>query len=179
MKKKWRATEWMFVLMLTVGAFPAAADPQVGSVTVHRATGKIFADGNLDEPDWARVPLAGTFRVYPTDVAETPEAGDTTEIRMLWDDHNLYVAFKANDRDILATRTTVSRFSSRRSPTIRRSTPTSRSTPWAPTSRRFIRPNPASFCASFPESGTRTTPTSQMSTGSSPACRSAGYTRGR
>ena len=105
MKKTLRTTGWMLVLMMTAGGLLAAADPLVGSVTVHRATGKIFVDGNLDEPDWARVPVVGTFRVYPTDVPETSEAGDTTEIRMLWDNDNLYVAFKANDRDILATRT--------------------------------------------------------------------------
>lgn len=76
--------------------------PESPSVTIHRASGKISIDGNLDEPDWARAATVGPFLVYPT---HEPETGETTEARMLWDAENLYIAFKTADRNILASRT--------------------------------------------------------------------------
>lgn len=75
---------------------------EVRSVTVHRASGRIYLDGNLDEPDWARVGSVGPFLVYPT---HEPETGETTEARMLWDDENLYISFRTTDKNILAART--------------------------------------------------------------------------
>ena len=76
--------------------------PDLKSVTVHRAASRIFVDGNLDEPDWARVGTVGPFLVYPT---HEPGTGETTEAWMLWDDTNLYLAFKTTDKNILAART--------------------------------------------------------------------------
>jgi hypothetical protein len=79
-----------------------AAGPEDQSVTVHRAKGRIYIDGNLDEPDWTRVGTVGPFLVYPT---REPESGETTEARLLWSDEELFIAFRTSDRDILAART--------------------------------------------------------------------------
>jgi hypothetical protein len=76
--------------------------PALKSVTVHRAAGKIWLDGNIDEPAWAKVDTLGPFLVYPT---HDPDKGEITEAKMLWDDENLYIAFKTIDKNILATRT--------------------------------------------------------------------------
>jgi len=78
------------------------AEPGIQSVTVHRAAGRIYVDGNLDEPDWTRAGTVGPFLVYPT---REPETGETTEARLLWSDENLYIAFRTSDRNILAART--------------------------------------------------------------------------
>jgi hypothetical protein len=83
-------------------AFQAPPLQEISSVTVHRAAGRIFVDGNLDEPDWTRVGTVGPFLVYPT---REPETGETTEARMLWDAECLYIAFRTSDSNILAART--------------------------------------------------------------------------
>jgi hypothetical protein len=90
---------------LSVSAVPVVPDssvPELRSVTVHRAQGKIYVDGNIDEPAWAKVDTLGSFLVYPT---HDPDKGEITEAKMLWDDENLYIAFKTIDKNILATRT--------------------------------------------------------------------------
>jgi len=81
-------------------SFPPGTDPD--SVRVQRASGKIRIDGNIDEPAWAKAAPVGAFLVYPT---RDPESGEATEARMLWDDENLYLAFKTVDKNILAVRT--------------------------------------------------------------------------
>ncbi len=53
-------------------------------------------DGNLDDPAWAQAPVAGDF----TQLEPSPgaPASERTEVRILYDDQALYVAFRAWDR---------------------------------------------------------------------------------
>ena len=103
-------TIFSFLILLCFVVLPAfeflnldaSPQPELKSVTVHRATGKIWLDGNADEPAWARVEPVGPFLVYPT---HDPERGEATEAKMLWDDENLYIVFKTTDKNIVATRT--------------------------------------------------------------------------
>jgi hypothetical protein len=88
--------------LVLICLFVLAGYPDLKSVTIHRAIGKIFIDGNLDEPDWARAAAVGPFLIFPT---HEPEKGEVTEAKILWDDDALYIAFKTIDRNILATRT--------------------------------------------------------------------------
>ncbi len=91
-----------FLCLLGIPGLPGSSPPELKSVTVHRAAGKIWLDGNVDEPAWTKVESLGPFLVYPT---HDPDKGEITEAKMLWDDENLYIAFKTIDKNILATRT--------------------------------------------------------------------------
>lgn len=91
---------WGFLPMLD--EVSATAESEAESVSIHRASGKIWIDGNLDEAAWAQIEPVGPFLVYPT---HRPEGKEATEARMLWDDDCLYLAFKTIDKNILATRT--------------------------------------------------------------------------
>jgi len=71
-------------------------------VKVKRATGKIYIDGNLTEKDWKNTKPVGEFYIFPT---HNYEKKDITEAKILWDDENIYIAFKAYDKHIEATRT--------------------------------------------------------------------------
>lgn len=63
-----------------------------------RATGPIAIDGRLDEPDWRSVePMV----LRLTDTGRTPR--QKTEVRALWDETCLYVAFHCRDDDVWAT----------------------------------------------------------------------------
>ena len=56
----------------------------------------MVVDGRLDEPVWARVPPVGDFLL--NDGSGQPQL--PTELRICWDDSNLYLAFIAVDTDI-------------------------------------------------------------------------------
>lgn len=71
------------------------------SVVVRRTSGTIIIDGNLDEPDWQNAQIIGPFLNYPT---RNPEENELTHVKILWDEENLYIAFKSYDTNILATR---------------------------------------------------------------------------
>jgi len=81
---------------------PVEATEPPDFVVVHRASGKIIIDGNLDEPDWQNAQEVGKFLTYPTRNLEKKEL---THAKMLWDDENLYIAFKSYGDNIIATRT--------------------------------------------------------------------------
>jgi len=69
-----------------------------GEVVIRRASGEIFLDGNLWEADWQRaepLPMLKYHTHEPSDMR--------TEVKMLWDDENLYVSIKAYDKDIIGT----------------------------------------------------------------------------
>jgi hypothetical protein len=55
----------------------------------------IELDGALSEPAWGRAPIAGGFRQREPDVGAP--ATEITEIRVLYDDHSLYVGVRARD----------------------------------------------------------------------------------
>jgi hypothetical protein len=66
-------------------------------VTAVRITGKITLDGHLDEPEWALASPTGNF------TQRQPFPGmpshELTEVRILYDDDNLYVGFTCFDSD--------------------------------------------------------------------------------
>ena len=62
-----------------------------------RATGPIRIDGALDEPDWARAPIARGFT--QSDPREGEPATEDTDVRVLYDADNLYVGVFAHDRE--------------------------------------------------------------------------------
>jgi hypothetical protein len=60
-----------------------------------RATGPITLDGLLDEPAWASAPVAKNF--IQNDPREGQPATYDTEVRMIYDDANLYIGVFASD----------------------------------------------------------------------------------
>ena len=61
-----------------------------------RALGPITVDGTLNEPDWIRAPMAKGF--IQNDPREGEPASEDTEVRVLYDENNLYVGVLAYDR---------------------------------------------------------------------------------
>lgn len=53
----------------------------------------------VDGQPWSAVPTYGPFRLHNG----AANSAFATEVRTCWDDHFLYVAFRCQDRDILAT----------------------------------------------------------------------------
>ena len=100
MKKKWILITSVFFITLNSNLLVEAQEVS-DSVIIRRASGKIIIDGNLDEPDWQNAQLVGTFLTYPT---RDQEKSEFTHAKMLWDEKNLYVAFKSYDTNIVATR---------------------------------------------------------------------------
>lgn len=64
--------------------------------TCLRTAAPITIDGRLDEPVWARMPPVGDFLL--NDGSGEPQL--PTELRICWDDSNLYLAFIAVDTEI-------------------------------------------------------------------------------
>ncbi len=85
-----------FLVALMVCCSAALAD--VPRYTVKRATEKITIDGILNEADWEAAPSVGQFQ-FPWWTAGDKEQ---TEVKMLWDDDFLYVAFTCEDKHIWA-----------------------------------------------------------------------------
>ena len=84
---------------ITLGILIASAVwADVPRYTVMRATGKIVIDGILDDPDWAAAKPVGDFQ-FPW---WTSGEKEQTEVKMLWDDTVLYVAFSCKDTHIWA-----------------------------------------------------------------------------
>ena len=75
------------------GQFPPPVEPPVIRAT--KATGEIAVDGRLTEPDWERAPAITDF------FRQEPRQGGAynyqTEVRILFDDKNLYVGMFAAD----------------------------------------------------------------------------------
>jgi hypothetical protein len=68
------------------------------SYDILRAPSRITIDGKLDEAAWKNTPSAGPFRFNWWKSGEKEQ----TDVKMLWDDENLYVAFYVHDRHISA-----------------------------------------------------------------------------
>lgn len=67
-------------------------------VTARKAQAPIVVDGHLDEPDWrAAVPID---EFYQRERNEGLESTERTEVRVLYDEANLYIAFSCFDRDM-------------------------------------------------------------------------------
>ena len=81
--------------LLVTGNLDAAPRP---TAVATRATGSIDIDARLDEPSWAAAPVIDRF------VAQNPRKGapasERTEVRILYDDENLYVGAELYYKDI-------------------------------------------------------------------------------
>lgn len=83
-----------FLSMLLIAMLSTAAYSQEKSFTVKHISEDIVLDGALDDAIWAFAESANTFQQYfPTD---SLVAGSQTEIKMLYDDKNLYVGIRIN-----------------------------------------------------------------------------------
>ncbi len=69
---------------------PEPTDSSRRHLIARRATGRIVLDGRLDEPDWRSAPVAADFAQVRPDYA--PSTRYPTEVRVLYDAENLYVA---------------------------------------------------------------------------------------
>jgi len=65
---------------------------------IRRAPSPIAIDGKLDDTAWKAAPLAAPFHFNWWKSGEK----EATDVRMLWDDQNLYVGFYCHDRHISA-----------------------------------------------------------------------------
>jgi len=67
--------------------------------TLHaaRASAPIVLDGRLDEPGWQAAPVASGFLQRDPDQGQP--ATEATELRLLFDDHALYVGARLHDRE--------------------------------------------------------------------------------
>ena len=93
----------MFAITFCV-CFPLlsqAESPDISELpeyTVKKTTGKIVIDGVLDDTDWAAAQSLGDFGF----VRYTGGEKEQTEVKMLWDDTFLYIAYKCEDKHIWA-----------------------------------------------------------------------------
>ncbi len=76
---------------------PRTTIPPPAEALCSRAESPITIDGKLDEPAWRLAAPMGRFSCYGTKRGY-PEYNTTA--RLLWDDENLYVGFRATDPDI-------------------------------------------------------------------------------
>ena len=98
-----RATAFGSLALCLAGAGPASA--QVDYETAHlsrrltavRTALPILVDGALDEQAWSQAPVATDF--LQSEPREGEAASEVTEVRVLYDDENLYVAVVARDRE--------------------------------------------------------------------------------
>jgi len=96
---------WLVILM-TVGGAPAMAQSvaidhdairRTRIATAVRITDTIALDGRLDEPAWQRaVPATDFIQKFPDNGAPSTER---TELRLLYDENNLYVGFTCFDSE--------------------------------------------------------------------------------
>jgi hypothetical protein len=78
-------------------ATPDVPDSRWMSVRAARRSGPISIDGRLDEPDWMEAEVAtGFIQVEPD---EGKPAIEQTEVRVLFDEHNIYVGARMWDGD--------------------------------------------------------------------------------
>lgn len=99
--RTWRIA--ILLSMLLCCSVSALAD--VPEYTVKRATGKIVLDGLPDEEDWTAAASVGDFQ-FPW-MSWTPGDKEQTEVKLLWDDTFLYLAFRCDDKHIWADHYTI------------------------------------------------------------------------
>jgi hypothetical protein len=81
-----------------------AADPPPRGYVCYRAKGPITIDGKLDDPAWADAPWSEPFRDIEGD--KKPDPPLRTRMKMLWDDHALYIAAELEEPHVWGTITT-------------------------------------------------------------------------
>ncbi|OGU07473.1 MAG: hypothetical protein A2W29_08950 [Gemmatimonadetes bacterium RBG_16_66_8] len=89
----------MFLIALVVYAAPVAAQD---TLRIHRLTGPIVLDGQVDEPAWQEVPVVPITLFSPQYRAEPTER---TELRVAYDDAYLYVSGRLYDSSPRSVRT--------------------------------------------------------------------------
>ena len=87
-----------YLLALTPLMANAAVDNSEYQAEAHRAFGSIEIDGNLNEPDWQEATPVGQFRQVEPDAGEPMTL--PTEVRILYDQENIYFGFTCFDSDI-------------------------------------------------------------------------------
>ena len=80
-----------------LATFPVA-EPQhlKREMTVFKAKGEIKIDGKLDEPAWQRAAETGPF----VNVTGEKKSKPLTNVKLLWNDTHLFIAFECRDDDI-------------------------------------------------------------------------------
>ncbi|MEO8110030.1 MAG: DUF5916 domain-containing protein [Ginsengibacter sp.] len=79
--------------LMFVGNTDAQCSQSSRTITIHKTTFKIVADGNLDEAAWQTAAIANNFiNKWPTD---SGQAKLQTEVRILYDDQYVYFGIKA------------------------------------------------------------------------------------
>src|SRR6516162_1220971 len=83
------SAEWSLRQFLVVGAIAmsvrgGATVAAAPTATAHRATGTIYLDGRLSEPDWDAAPLIGPLTQREPNEGQPPT--ETTDVRILFDD---------------------------------------------------------------------------------------------
>ena len=83
-------------LALTLAARASGSPLPATAVQAARATSPITLDGRLDEPAWQQAPVLSGFLQKDPDQGQP--ATEPTELRLLFDDHALYVGARLHDR---------------------------------------------------------------------------------
>lgn len=87
-------TRTLFVCAFLLFTIPFFAQYDPKEISVKFISETIKADGILDEPVWETAEIAGNYwQYFPLD---SVKANQQSEIRMLYDDKNLYVSIKAD-----------------------------------------------------------------------------------
>lgn len=90
-----RALPLFLCLLSSSAALSAEPSPGASAIQASRAPAPIVVDGALDEAAWAgAVPFTGFLQLFPIEGAAPSER---TEVRVLYDDRNLYVGFINHD----------------------------------------------------------------------------------
>ena len=82
------------ILLISIISLSSISAQEVKKVHVKHITTPITVDGSLDETIWSEsVPATNFWQYFPTD---TLQAKQQTEIRMLFDEQNLYIGIKVS-----------------------------------------------------------------------------------
>lgn len=81
------------------GSIPPRPDPE--SYLCYRINTPLTIDGIADEPDWLSVPWSNHF--VDIEGSVKPEPPLSTRVKMLWDDHYLYIAAELEEPHVWAT----------------------------------------------------------------------------
>lgn len=99
-------TLWLAAAVVAAATAPIVADPRGEPYRVPRSTAPVRVDGVLDEDAWTEaLAFEVAYQVYPEENTPAPVR---TEVLLLYDDRNLYAAFRAFDPDPSAIRARLS-----------------------------------------------------------------------
>ncbi len=87
-----------YLLALTPLMVNAAVDNSGYQAEAHRTFGSIEIDGDLNEPDWQEATPVGQFSQVEPDAGEPMTL--PTEVRILYDQENIYFGFTCFDSDV-------------------------------------------------------------------------------